>query len=303
MSERTKNGFRYVWTINFLYFAYNFFKVLYAINGPDFSGEFAMAILRFIGGLVIFSPIAFILGLIFYKKKESIQQSNSENPISTNQNEKTEHSKKETPPKTITTSNFESQEKWEVLTEYCPMMSEYHQRLNQLSRGLADRYMAVACQKNYLDKDGRLMKRILSLYLEKHYGKSEEIQNFALNLIRDERHDALDYLKKHIDIVGDQVSPREIIEKIEDKFFQPSDLIDAIKRIMAYNDSFYSCILNENNQTILYLFISKQLSSVGYDVVEKGKQVMIAGKKNRYEFNDRSHFIQEIRGIVDEILE
>src|SRR5690554_1726951 len=69
----------------------------------------------------------------------------------------------EKPENIIKPSNEDLSENWEVLIEYCPMMSEYHQRLSQLSRGLADKYMAVACKKKYLDKDGRLMKRILSL--------------------------------------------------------------------------------------------------------------------------------------------
>lgn len=127
--------------------------------------------------------------------------------------------------------NFESdvhiEEAWQLATEYKKELVRYYKELAKLNQRLANTFKITLIEKKCFDAAESVAHQFEKDYLNRYFGNSRDLQDFAKKLIHLKYVDAAKELNKIINVFGDNLDAKQIIIKVSDKYnYPPSSSTD-----------------------------------------------------------------------------
>jgi curved DNA-binding protein CbpA len=127
------------------------------------------------------------------------------------------------------------EEDWKSATEYFPDLIELAGSLAKFSYKLEYTFKVIIIEQKAFNNRIKLAKNIEDNFLRKYFGTNQQILKFAKELIFRNQKDAAKELNKAVNLLGSEVDPNIIIQKIEKKFtsLETYQLIERIKNFTA----------------------------------------------------------------------
>lgn len=117
--------------------------------------------------------------------------------------------------------NKDIEEKWKKIVEFLPDLQHIYDDLSNTSKQLAYTYKVLLIEKKNFNQRHEIAKVIENNFLEKYFGKNKKIIQFARELIRKNRKDMAKELNNAVQLLGSDIEPSIIIDKILLKFSDP----------------------------------------------------------------------------------
>jgi curved DNA-binding protein CbpA len=107
---------------------------------------------------------------------------------------------------------------WAEAAEYFPDLIGSAHRLSRYSSQLEFTFMVMVIEKRDFNNRLELEKILKESYLNKYFGTNKEIHKFAEILFSQNRRDVLQKLNRAVNLLGNDVAPGVIIDKIKIDF-------------------------------------------------------------------------------------
>jgi curved DNA-binding protein CbpA len=107
---------------------------------------------------------------------------------------------------------------WAEAAEYFPDLIGSAHRLSRYSSQLEFTFMVMVIEKRDFNNRLELEKILKESYLNKYFGTNNEIHKFAETLFSQNRRDVLQKLNRAVNLLGNDVAPDLIIDKIKKDF-------------------------------------------------------------------------------------
>lgn len=132
------------------------------------------------------------------------------------------------------------QSDWDQVVEYLPDLLEISKNLRKISQSLENSYKVLLLETKQFNERQGLAQLIKRHFLERYFGTNDRIINYAEKLISDGFKDAAKELNKAVILLGSQVDPQIIINRIEKKWnIGKSEKIKKLAKIVFLNNSFF----------------------------------------------------------------
>ena len=123
------------------------------------------------------------------------------------------------------------EEDWKSATEYFPDLIELASSLAKFSYKLEYTFKVIIIEQKVFNDRSILAKNIEYNFLCTFFGTNQEIIKFAKELIINNQKDAAKELNKAVNLLGSDVDPKVIIQKIKDKFCKQRKLFFTVDHI------------------------------------------------------------------------
>ena len=107
---------------------------------------------------------------------------------------------------------------WKLVIEYFPHFQEISKNLRKISKELEYSFKVVIIERRDFNNGKNVAIDLEKNFLQRYFGKNEEVVSFAKKLIYENRKDAAKALNKAITFFGSTVKPEIIVERIIEKF-------------------------------------------------------------------------------------
>jgi curved DNA-binding protein CbpA len=107
---------------------------------------------------------------------------------------------------------------WKKVLEYFPDLNDIAAYLAKISKSLEYTYKVTLLERKNFNNRLEFSKALEKNYLQKYFGSSEEIIEFAKELILGGKKEAARELNAAVNLLGSDVQPKLIIEKIQKEF-------------------------------------------------------------------------------------
>ncbi len=114
--------------------------------------------------------------------------------------------------------NSEEEKAWQLALEFFPELKFCHNRLCQINYRLANTYKTYLIQNKNFNEAKTIADKYSNAFLEKYFGKSKIIKEYAEFLIFKKHKAAAKKLNEIINVMGSSVSFLQIKEQIEKEF-------------------------------------------------------------------------------------
>jgi curved DNA-binding protein CbpA len=104
---------------------------------------------------------------------------------------------------------------WKEITEYFPDLIDIERYLAKISKQLAHTFRYSLIESKQFEKRKEVAEFIQEKYLQSYFGNNKEIIEFGKVLILCRYKDAAKKLNRAVDILGSDVNPRIIIDKLK----------------------------------------------------------------------------------------
>lgn len=110
------------------------------------------------------------------------------------------------------------QDDWEFAVEYCPQLSRLLNEVATISPTLSIVFQSTILTNKAFDDAEKVKNLLIRAFMERYFGSSIIIQDFAKLLLHKKEMNAAKELNKAVRILGDYIKPRELILKINQKY-------------------------------------------------------------------------------------
>lgn len=110
---------------------------------------------------------------------------------------------------------------WNEVVEYFPDLIKISQNLSKISKQLDFTFKTILLERKEFNNRVELSRTLETIYLQKYFGKNQKIIAFAKQLILDGKKEEAKKLNRAVDLLGSEVDPNIILNKIlgiEDNF-------------------------------------------------------------------------------------
>lgn len=118
---------------------------------------------------------------------------------------------------------------WQVACQFNPELIEISNELTSLSGELSLAFKIALLESRRFDDCYRLAKKIEQEYLQKLFGKNEDVQRFGHDLLKEGLSDAAIELNDIVRVMGDSIDAPSVIDSISKKH-QPQKWIESEKK-------------------------------------------------------------------------
>ena len=112
---------------------------------------------------------------------------------------------------------------WKNATEYFPDLIELAKNLAKISQKLEYTFKVIIIEQKAFNTRFELANDLEKQFLRKYFGSNPQVLKFAKELIMRNQKDAAKELNKAVNLLGSEVDPNIIIEKIVKKFSQKNN--------------------------------------------------------------------------------
>ncbi len=117
--------------------------------------------------------------------------------------------------------NRDIEDKWRKIVDFLPDLEQIYDDLSKTSRQLAYSYKILLIENKNFNERHEIAKAIENNFLQKYFGTSKKIIQFAKELIRKNRKDMAKELNIAVQLLGSDIEPNIIIDRILLKFPEP----------------------------------------------------------------------------------
>jgi curved DNA-binding protein CbpA len=107
---------------------------------------------------------------------------------------------------------------WAIAIDYCPDLSEIHQRLAKTSDKLAFAYRTLLLESKDFKDRRKIADEMEETFLKRYFGSDPKIIWFAKSLCHEGNKAGAKELNRVISVLGKKVDAGEIIKRLSDKF-------------------------------------------------------------------------------------
>lgn len=119
-------------------------------------------------------------------------------------------------------------ERWETACSVYPDLKNLREKLAKTSRILAFNFVVRILETKQFENRDRLATQMERSFLERHFGSNQKIIEYTRSLIQYGERDAIRYLNKLVDVLGDGADAQKIIDTVNSRYFT-----DNVKRQRA----------------------------------------------------------------------
>lgn len=125
---------------------------------------------------------------------------------------------------------------WQYAAQFFPEIDKHLNDLKKINYGLAFTYKSILLSRKNFKEATSIKQKLKKSFLERYFGSNQIYLNFAEKLIDQKNRSPLLELNKAIRILGDSVSPDEVIQKIKHKYQLDQlsvtpELLEKIRRL------------------------------------------------------------------------
>jgi curved DNA-binding protein CbpA len=117
---------------------------------------------------------------------------------------------------------------WAVAVNYFPDLATLEAKLRTTSFRLAFAFRATLLETKNFDQRSEIADRLEAIFLQSYFGKNDQILNFARLLIDRNMKPAAKELNRAVSVLGNDVDPSVVINRISEKYFGQAEQADAI---------------------------------------------------------------------------
>ena len=129
------------------------------------------------------------------------------------------------------------EEDWKSATEYFPDLIRVEKMLSLISHKLGYNYKIIIIEQKAFNNRFIIAANLENKFLSRYFGANQKILKFAKELIMRNQKDAARELNKAINLLGSDVDPNIIIEKIVDKYGKKNLKKDPTGKIVKKSHS------------------------------------------------------------------
>jgi len=170
------------------------------------------------------------------------------------------------------TFNKDIEEKWKKIVDFLPDLEQIYDDLSRTSRQLAYSYKILLIEKKNFNDRFEIAKAIENNFLQRYFGTNKKIVQFAKELISKNRKDMARELNIAVQLLGSNIDPNIIIDRILLKFPEPITTQSEDKSETKISNKELSQIFlrNKSLSNALNLFKACDISvaSVGWFSIE-----------------------------------
>lgn len=162
--------------------------------------------------------------------------------------------------------NKDIEDKWKKIIDFLPDLEQIYDDLSRTSKQLAYSYKILLIEKKKFNDRIEIAKAIENNFLEKYFGTNKKIIQFAKELIRKNRKDMAKELNIAVQLLGSNVDPGVIINRIIEKFpSSKSRTYDDVDEIVDEKTKFAQIFKrNKSLSNALKLFKVSEISVVPF---------------------------------------
>jgi len=130
------------------------------------------------------------------------------------------------------------EDSWTEVASYFPDLHEITASLRQVSRSLETTYKFYLLERKLFEKRVEIADSFKKSYMERYFGTNDEILRFANFCIVKNKRDAARSLNRAVSLLGSDVKPERILNKIISEFFPKlaSENGNLAYKILVSND-------------------------------------------------------------------
>lgn len=151
--------------------------------------------------------------------------------------------------------NRDIEDKWKKIVDFLPDLEQIHDDLSKTSGQLAYAYKILLIEKKNFNDRHEIAKRIENNFLQRYFGTNKKIIQFAKELIRKNRKDMAKELNIAIQLLGSDVEPNVIINRIIKKFTENQNSFNEDEVIISKKSQLANIFLRNKslNNTLKFL--------------------------------------------------
>ncbi len=196
----------------------------------------------------------------------------------------------------FTSALHEVDERWDTACGFFPDLVQLRARLARINTSLAFSFVTSLLESKGFTKREAFATHLEQAFLERHFGSNKEILKFVRLLIFSGNRAAVKELNQLVDVMGSDLDPNLLIQRIEKKFGRHGDQVASDQIVRSRADFLKSGDIRSA------LFLTENL---GYrvDVINPGffksmiKSVVyrVSGNNAEHDFEDEHEFIGWVR--------
>ncbi len=162
--------------------------------------------------------------------------------------------------------NKDIEDKWKKIIDFLPDLEQIYDDLSRTSKQLAYAYKILLIEKKNFNDRIEIAKAIENNFLEKYFGTNKKIIQFAKELIRKNRKDMAKELNIAVQLLGSNVDPSVIINRIIEKFpSSKSRIYDDVDEIVDEKTKFAQIFMrNKSLSNALKLFKVSEITVIPF---------------------------------------
>lgn len=130
------------------------------------------------------------------------------------------------------------QSDWDAVVDYLPDLVDISKNLRKISQSLEHSYKVLLLETKQFNDRQNLAQLVKRHFLERYFGQNEVILEYAENLIVAGFKDAAKELNKAVNLLGSDVDPKIIINRIGKKWsVGKNDRVTKLAKIVILNSS------------------------------------------------------------------
>jgi len=181
----------------------------------------------------------------------------------------------------------EQEERWQIAVEFFPDLSVLRKRLSRTAHSLAFAFVTVILETKRFNDRFKICEALEQSFLEKYFGDNREIIQFVKLLISSSHREAVKAVNKYIDVLGSDISPEIIIDRVKKDFGLNTDILVA-------RNIFLNCLDDQNTDRVFQAAWTLSLR-LGYSPKLTGNTVEITNKYGQsIALESRSNFVSWI---------
>lgn len=110
------------------------------------------------------------------------------------------------------------EDRWKVATGIFPNLIDIRQRLTRTSRQLSFAFVTLLLERREFNQADHIAMEMERRFLERYFGTDERILAFVKELVKLGLRDAVKALNRLVDVLGPEVEPSLLIDKISKEF-------------------------------------------------------------------------------------
>ena len=145
---------------------------------------------------------------------------------------------------------------WAEATEYFPDLVGIAFRLSKLSKQLEYTFKVIVIENKDFNNRTKLANGLKENYFKKYFGTNNEIHKFAELLFDENRRDVLQKLNRAVNLLGSNVAPTVIIDKIKKDFpeFENKSAPTNNEHELTYADAIFYFLVSIILLLMMFIF-------------------------------------------------
>ncbi len=162
--------------------------------------------------------------------------------------------------------NKDIEDKWKKIVDFLPDLEQIYDDLSRTSRQLAYSYKILLIEKKNFNDRFQIAKAIENNFLQRYFGTNKKIVQFAKELISKNRKDMAKELNIAVQLLGSNVDPSVIINRIIEKFpSSKSRIYDDVDEIVDEKTKFAQIFMrNKSLSNALKLFKVSEITVIPF---------------------------------------